>query len=71
MCMYICEHVCQCCRKIEDLQFQLVEGTVTGSVAEESASADKVRLNNLEESNKRLKQTIEELKVRMYVLHVV
>ena len=42
---------------------------MTGSVVEESASADKVKLSELQEDNKRLKQTIEELKVHthMYV----
>ena len=57
-------------RRIEDLQFQVVEGSVTGSIVEESAVENRLKLDQLEDENIGLKQTINELKFKVNIEYI-
>lgn len=52
------------CRHVEDLQFQVVEGNVTGDEVQVASDVDRACLDEIQLENSRLKQRLQELEVR-------
>lgn len=51
------------CRQVEDLQFQVVEGNVTGDEVQVASDVDRACLDEIQSENSRLKQRLQELEV--------
>lgn len=55
------------CRQVEDLQFQVVEGNVTGDEVLVASDVDRACLDEIKADNSELKQRLEEMKVSVNV----
>ena len=51
------------CRQVEDLQFQVVEGNVTGDEVQVASDVDRACLDEIKSENLQLKQRLQELEV--------